>query len=244
MKSEPVVLTARRSYEFPPDAIRLSALSTALVQANIRAAFGFQSALVGSPMPTFGPVIATLPPGVVFDWGAYESDDGTIAPIRFIHFEPTRIVIDVAAHSSEIDAIYERLQSALKSVRLSSGLPVVGEPSGIADYSELLPRLDISLEELLRDPVGDFLRKRLCAGLLGSVFVPGFVFQAVPSDQPYPGAVGSDQYVLQLRAGTMPGEGPLFSSAPLTTSDHTAYLTELEAALSPAAAGRSKRRSH
>ncbi len=243
MKAEPVVLTARRSYEFPPDAIRLSALSTTPVQAQIRAAFAFQSAVVGSPMPTFGPVIGTLPPGVVFDWGSYGSDDGTITPIRFIHFEPSRIVIDVAAQSSQIDAIYARLQQVLSSVRLSSRLSVIGEPSSIVDYSELLPRLGFALEELLRDPVGDFLRQRLSAAMLGSVFVPGFVFQAVPSDQAYAGAVGSDQYVLQLRAGTMPGEGHLFSSAPLTTNDHEAYLRALESALRAPAAGRSRSRS-
>src|SRR5215467_7175347 len=102
MHGEPTILTARRSYEFTADAIRLSALSTMQVQAHVRASFSFQSSAVGTPMPTFGPIVGTTPPGVVFDWGTFTSEDGSLTPIRFIHFEPTRVVIDLSAHSSYI----------------------------------------------------------------------------------------------------------------------------------------------
>ena len=199
-----------------------------MVQAQIRSALSFQTAVTGTPMQTFGVVVGTLPPGVVFDWGSHVSDDGSLTPVRFLHFEPTRIVSDVAAPSRQIDAVYARVREVLGSIRLSLGAPILGEPSHVADYSELLPRFSFTLDVLLKPEVVGLLRDRVPTDLLGTSFVPGFVFQGVPNDREYQGAVGSDQYVLQLRAGTKLSDGAVFSAAPLTTEEHAVYLGQLE----------------
>src|SRR5579884_729070 len=102
------LLASRRAYEFSPDALRLTTLSIELVQQQLRQLFSFQSSTVGSPIPTFGVVPASYPPGAVFNLGVWIYHEEQIVPIRFMHFEQNRIVIDVAGPSTAIDEIAER----------------------------------------------------------------------------------------------------------------------------------------
>ena len=90
------LLASRRAYEFRPDDLRLSTLSIKPVQEQIQRLFQFQTAVMGSPMPTFGEVPATYPPGFVFNMGTWIAEDKQIIPIRLLHFEQRQIVIDVA----------------------------------------------------------------------------------------------------------------------------------------------------
>src|SRR5579859_6297594 len=122
------ILTGRRAYEFSADAIRLSTLSIQAVYQQIQRLFDFQSAIIGSPMPTFGEVPATYPPGIVFNLGAWIHQEQHIVPIRFIHFEQKRIVIDVAGSTSAIEGIADRLFQFLSGLQAADGSPVVGEP--------------------------------------------------------------------------------------------------------------------
>ncbi len=228
MLGNPKILSARRAYTFAADAIQISALITAEVQGRVRSAFNFQTSGMGTPMQTFGPVASALPPGLVFDWGSIVSDAGGLTPIRFIHFEPTRIVIDVTGPSGEIDRVYQRLREILDSVPLTGGGSILADAEHVADYSELLPVFEAHIERLLSLPVRELVKHRLLQPSNDVIFVPGFVFQAARSQEHYAGAVGSDQYVLQLRAGTRPADGVLFSAAPLSTEDHRSYLEGLE----------------
>src|SRR5258708_28360188 len=98
------LLTSRRAYEFRPDDLRISMLSTKPVQEQIQQLFQFQTAMMGTPIATFGDVPVTYPPGFVFDMGVWISQDKQIIPIRFLHFEQSRIVIDVALPASAITA--------------------------------------------------------------------------------------------------------------------------------------------
>ena len=90
------ILTSRRAYEFGADAIRLSTLSIQPIQQQIQQLFGFQSSTIGSPIPTFGAVPATYPPGIVFNLG--------VAGTHVVHeFSPsigTEIMFNFATRSS------------------------------------------------------------------------------------------------------------------------------------------------
>src|SRR2546426_8674141 len=120
------LLTSRRAYEFRPDDLRLSTLSIKPMQEQIQQLFQFQTSAMGSPMATFGDVPATYPPGFVFDMGVWISEDKQIIPIRFLHFEQRRIVIDVAGPSSAITAIFGQLRQFLAEIQVSYGSPIVG----------------------------------------------------------------------------------------------------------------------
>src|SRR5258708_20493320 len=87
------ILTSRRAYEFTPDALRLSSVSIQPVQRQIQQLFNFQSSAIGSPMPMFGEVPTTYPPGIVFNLGASIYQQQSIFPSRFLHCK--RIPIDI-----------------------------------------------------------------------------------------------------------------------------------------------------
>ena len=231
ISSEASVVTARRSYEFHPDNLRLAAIAAPLVQTQLRAALGFQSSGVGPPMPTFGPVTVAQPAGVVFDWGGYLTEEGVLIPIRFLHFEATRVVLDVLGESSAIDTVYAIVISTLKSVALGMGEPILGESAQRYDYSELTLSSSFDLIELLRPQVGQLLTSQATKDIIGGVLVPSYIFQAVPGETAYQGALGLQQYVLQARAGKRPGEHVLFSGAPLATDAHAEYLRSLSSSL-------------
>src|SRR6185503_13027993 len=111
MLEEIKILSSRRAYEFRQDDLRLTMLSTKMVQQQFQELFQFQASMMGSPSPTFGDVPATYPPGFVFDMGVWVSPEQQPVPIRFLHFEQRRIVIDVAGSSESITAIFEQVKS-------------------------------------------------------------------------------------------------------------------------------------
>src|SRR5260221_5979497 len=107
------LLTSRRAYEFRPDDLRISMLSTKPVQEQIQQLFQFQTAMMGTPIATFGDVPVTYPPGFVFDMGVWISQDKQIIPIRFLHFEQSRIVIDVAGPPVALTPSFHGLRQLL-----------------------------------------------------------------------------------------------------------------------------------
>src|SRR6266481_2653164 len=101
------ILSSRRAYEFQQDDLRLSVVSARPVQQQFQELFRLQTSAMGSPSPTFGEVPATYPPGFVFDMGIWISPGEQLVPIRFLHFEQYRIVIDVAGTSDALTPIFE-----------------------------------------------------------------------------------------------------------------------------------------
>lgn len=225
------ILTARRAYEFRPDDLRLTMLSVAQIYQQIQQVFGFQVAQVATPMQTFGPVPSTLPPGVVFDFGGTQTPDEVPTPVRFLHIESTRIVMDVAGPSSAIDWSFQQLQGMLAEVRAPDGSPVIGEPVRVRDYSELSVRYGFGLEELVGGPLFDVAKEML--GEEGRDVLPlGIKFRAVaPSEEPNPGDIAgissSRGHQIEYRAGTRLEEEAFFSAAELSTDRHIAWLKAL-----------------
>lgn len=229
-----VILSARRAYEFVPDRIRLTMLSTPPVMERIRQAFAFQSAVIGTPMATFGDVLATYPPGVVFDNGMFVTEDGRVAPVRFLHFESRRVVIDVAGQSSLTEAVFDHVRLLLSDAQAPDGQPVLGAYDAILEYSELTAVFDFELSDLLRPGLSELFARVMDSSrqTIPSALIPAVQAQKQPTDAEYPGPAlngRSSPIQFALRAGHRPDSHTYFSAAPVDSDAHLTYLRDLEA---------------
>lgn len=228
------LITSRRAYEFRMDDLRLSVLCLPDVYTRIQQMFGFEGAVVATPQETFGPVLGTLPPGLVFNIGVVEADIGPATPIRFLHFEHRRIVVDVAGPSSAIDVIFAALEQELEGLTAPDGSPVMGEVDRVLDYSEYSGQFTFSLGSILNPDLQDLFLD--VAGGEGrreheTVVLPTVTLGVHRGDEEYGGLAaesGSRRVQIAVRAGTRPEDGIGFSGAPLDSKAHRSYLTELE----------------
>ncbi len=230
------LLAARRAYEFSPDDLRLTVFTLKPVQDAIQQSLHFQLATVGSPLPTFGEVPATLPPGVVFNWGLWPSEDEVLIPIRFLHIEQRRIVIDVAGPSSALAPIFEHVRRIVAEAPVAHDTPVIGEPERIRDYSEISAKFSWPLDAVFPPKIRKLFSHAmgLPAGQRDVLMAPSLYMQSQPVHEEARGAVTiADSQVLQFaaRVGTHPDDRVYFSGAPLDSDAHLAYLKELDAIL-------------
>lgn len=228
------VLTSRRAYEFQVDDLRLSMLITKPIQDHIQQLFQFQATAIGTPTPTFGDVPATIPPGVVFNAGVWITSDEQIVPIRFLHFEQHRIVIDVAGHSSAIDGIFERLSVALSQLQAPDGSPIIGTPERVLNYSEISGEFLFSLDAIIAPSLRKLLQTMIPTQNNEEILIPTVALQPFSSKQKVesvPGPNDPHSFTFTLRAGTLPQNRIHFSGAPLDSERHLAYLTDMEEAL-------------
>lgn len=224
------LLTSRRAYEFRPDDLRLSTLSIKPIQDAVQELFHFQSSAIGTPMPSFGDISITFPPGATFNIGFWHSPDNQFVPIRFLNFEPSRIVIDVAGSSTAITSIFEQLQNFLTEIRTSDDSPLLGKPERILDYSEISARFPFLLDQVISQPL-----RNLFSRFFGeSVIIPSLVLQPFSGGQKLTGSVNPSDprsFTLASRSGTLPEDQIYFSGAPLDSDAHLRYLQDLEAIL-------------
>ncbi|HLG61655.1 MAG TPA: hypothetical protein VKY19_06965 [Ktedonosporobacter sp.] len=233
------LLTSRRAYEFHADDLRLSTLSLKPIQEQIQQLFHFQSSTMGTPIPTFGDVPATYPPGFVFNMGVWLSPEQQIIPIRFLHFEQRRVVIDVAGPSTAITAIYEQLLHFLHQMQAGDGSPIIGQPERILDYSEITSQLRFSIDEMFISPLRKLFTKTVIPVESNQplTLVPTLALGAYQSDQELhatPSPNEPQTFTLTFRVGTRPEEKIYFSAAPLDSETHRIYLSDLEAVLASA----------
>lgn len=229
------IITSRRAYEFRPDDLRLSMLSIKPIQDQIQQLFQFQSSAVGTPFPTFGDVSVTIPPGLIFNSGFWLLADEQLVPIRFLHFEQNRIVVDVAGPSSVISAVFEHLKHFLAPLRSPDGSSIIGEVERVRDYSEITASYSFPLEALLAKPLRKlFSNKTGATGSKDQVLIPTLALQAYSNEQALPAVPGANHpfvFTFTLRSGTRPDEHVYFSSAPLDSNEHLSYLNELQTSL-------------
>ena len=229
MIEQTVILSARRAYEFGPDDLRLTVLSVSEVSQQIQQFFSFQVVQIGTPLQTFGPIPNTMPPGLAFDYGTTQTPDNVPTPMRFLHVEPQRIVVDVAGPSSAIDWTFEQLRFILTEARAPDGAPAIGEPVSVREYSEISIRYGFGFEEMIGGPLLD-----LAGGAFGETTTPlGIKFKAVdPEVGVRPAEVGSMSFsqgnLIELRAGTRPDDNTFFSAAELPTDRHLSWLQALD----------------
>ena len=160
MPADAKILTSRRAYEYAPDDIRLTVLSTPGVQLVIQQLFNFQGVQMGTPPGLFGPVPLTAPPGLVFGTGVHTLPDNTFIAIRALHIEPHIIIINVAGPSSDIDPVFARLTEVFGSWRAQDGTPTIGIPSHTLDYSEASVHFSFMPDAVLPAPLRDVLDPR------------------------------------------------------------------------------------
>ena len=230
------ILTGRRAYEFRNDAIRLSTLCIQPIQQQIQHLFSFQSSAIGSPIPTFGEVPPTFPPGIVFNLGAWIHQEEHIVPIRFLHFEQNRIVIDVAGPTVAIDGIADRLFHFLSGLRAADGSSVIGEPLRVLDYSEITAQFPFPLDAIISRPLRRLLNKTIHPGMdnKSMTMIPSLSVRVFPTVEVVPAVPSANDphaFTFSLRSGTQPEEHFYFSSAPLDSEAHLAYLEELVTSL-------------
>ena len=222
-------LSSRRSYEFPADDISLTLLSNQGVLQHIRDAFSFTVAQPGSPMETFGPILPSLPPGLIFDYGAtpFPEDSGT--PIRFLHIEQRRIVIDVVGPSETVDPTFGMLRDLVAGLTTFEGLPAIGEPERVLDYSEITFTMGVGADALVPEALRPVYRRMLGEERTTDLLVPAFQLKLFPAHTEYPGfgIRTHDAVTLELRAGTDVSEGVFFSGAPLSSGQHLAMLKDI-----------------
>lgn len=227
-------ISARRAYEYAPDDLRLTVLMAAGVNQQIVEFFSFQVAQAATPAPMFGPVPNTLPPGLVFDFGSTQTGEGLPAPLRFLHFEPQRIVIDVAGPSSAIDWTYNRLLDMSADLRAPDGSPAIGEPKRVLDYSEITARFSFGLEKLISEPLRAAAQRTFAGEDKEQKVVPVSVkFRAAkPSDRIIPSEIGaagmSRGQIIEVRGDTRLEEGIYFSATNLPTDEHLAWIEVLD----------------
>lgn len=222
MPKDVLLLSSSRAYEFPPDGVRLTGICTEQVMAAVKSAFDFNLAVIGSPMPTFGPVVQTLPPGAAFNFGIVEAG-GQVVPIRYLHIESTRLVVDVAGPSAAIDAIRSRLTEVLAGVPTTAAGAMV-DPVRVRDKTTIVSTLSFPPEALFPAPVLHALGSGEFAAVLA--------WHSAPIDAPLDvvQAEEADAWTLQLRAGEPPAARRYFSSAPITSDAHLEFLARLEKA--------------
>lgn len=230
------LITSRRAYEFRTDSLRLSTLSIKPIQEQIMHIFQFQTSVMAQPMATFGDVPASYPPGFVFNMGVWISPETQVIPIRFLHFEQNRIVIDVAGPSSAITEIFEQLKHFLSGLQTPDGSQVVGEPERILDYTIISAQFSFALGALFSPTLRNLFSKirDTEASTQELALTSTIVIQNSPSKQAAKTASPeeSNAFTFGLRAGTRPEEHIYFSCAPLNSESHLQYLYELEEALS------------
>jgi len=234
MPDRVTILSSRRAYEFAPDAIRLTMLTTIEVQRVIRDAFGFHQSTVGTPMETFGPVPPTLPPGVVFDNGSMVTEGEQIVPIRFLIFESQRIVVDVAASSDTIDMFWSHLIEITAGLQAPDGNPVIGTPTRTLDYSQISAHLQFRYESLLPQPLIN-VEKGLASHFPDSAswsFIPSISLTFSQTGGAFSSTPQHRIFRLEPRAGERIDAQIYFSSAPFPSRSHLWYLEQIESGLS------------
>lgn len=224
------LITARRAYEFRPNELRLTMLSLPNIREHIQKMFNFDVAEVQTPPPVFGPTQFTMPPGIVFQIGGTQVPEKTTVPIRFMHFESLRIVVDVGGPSSAIDHIFAQLQRTLANVPAPDGSLIIGEPWRVLDYSEISGHLSFGFDKLVNKKVRDHAK-----GLFGEEgkkreMVPVGV-RFISTDGPG-GSDSPDVYTLEFRDADQVEDETYTSSADIPTDRHLAWLEALDQKLS------------
>jgi len=233
MLRNPKLLSSRRAYEFAPDMLRLTTLSIKPVMDALKDAFSFQVMLIGSPLPIFGDVPATIPPGVVFNYGFFNLGVDAPVPIRFLHFESARITVDVAGPTSACAGVFELIERSMRDMRAADGSPVIGTPARTLDGSEYSFELGVDSTSLILPDIRD-----LAQGLFlgqpgaqdGAQLIVSLRMHFQMPDAPFPGsAQNPDPFGLHLeyRAKTKPEDHHYFSYAPADNETHLAYLHRL-----------------
>lgn len=238
MASSVNVLSARRSYEFRQDDIRLTLVSNRGVIEHVREHFKFQFAEVRTPPDAFGPVPSTFPPGLVFALGITPYPENGATAIRSLSIEPMRVVIDAAGPSSVLDPTFDELRQLLHGIYASDGAPPIGEPIRTLDSSDLTVHLSFPPDALLPLPLRDTLVGAFhpvdSQKDTPEVVLPFLQVRLQSPEVEYLGSGSPSNRFLQLdlRSNTSPNDRIYYSSASLHTDAHIALLNQLDEKMS------------
>jgi hypothetical protein len=229
------ILGARRSYEFAPEQIQLDLLSNAFALEHLKQAFGFDYGAIVQPSETFGPVPSSVPPGLAFYYGVVQFPEAALTPVRFVHIEPERLVLEVAGDSQVLDEVMRVLMERIDMIENVSGTPILGEEVRIQEQSEIRFRGSFAPSALAPPVVQDSISAVLSRYVKSNLsLAPALTIRPVDFARPYgpESHHPSKSFVLELESGFPPEERIYNSVAPLNTVDHLALLHQIDAALS------------
>lgn len=224
------VIASHRSYEFHPDALLLSLITTQPIQQLLASTFAFSQVQIGPPMATVAPVLQTIPPGLVFNYGYIAAEPGQPTPIRFLHFEPNRIVIDVAGESRAIDDVFVLLQRILGDVGTPDSVPAMGQPRETLDASECTFQSSDLLSKIVPNAVVESFRSAMRDRSGSVTVVPSLKLQLWENEEsfsPTSALIPRQTASLELRSETRPADWTFFSAASLPSDEHERYLQAL-----------------
>ncbi|MBX5477266.1 MAG: hypothetical protein IRZ18_09125 [Clostridia bacterium] len=206
--------------------------------------FQFTSITLDTPAATFGPVDRTMPPGFVGNNGMLRAGDRRVVPVRFLHVEPTRVVVDVAGSSAQAERVLQRFREVVDDFLSGDGARPLGEVAGTKDFSILSVELGADLEALIHPAAREVLR--LLAGASGpdDEWVPmvgGYIVSAgkeFAGEPAGPRGLSSVGARLTLRRAARRLDRLYYSEAALSSERHLELLNQLEQILEAAAGER------
>jgi hypothetical protein len=228
------ILGARRSYEFDPG-IRLDLLGNAYALEHLKQAFGFDYGAIVQPSETFGPVPSSIPPGLAFYYGVVQFPEAALTPVRFIHIEPKRLVLEVAGDSQVLDEVTRVLMERIETIEKASGSAILGEEVRVLEQSEIRFHGSFAPSALaplvVQDSFSEVVFRHVKSNLS---LAPGLTIKLVDLTRSYGSEIDhpSKSFVLEPASGFPPEQRIYSSVAPLSTVDHLTLLHQIDAALS------------
>lgn len=221
------ILNATRIYEFEPDAIALSIISTDRVGRVLSSALGIPS----DAAVTLGSPISTELGGVIFQQGSITDHEQTIV-VRRLLIQPRLLSITVVESSSRsTDTVLHVIRNALSSVKTSTNRPIIGDYKSIRDHSELTAHLDFPSNA----PFSTEFMRAVTLPDVKPEWAWGLTAVAIANEQPYPGDpqpnLLTPWWHLSPRQGTKLEDRIYYSAAPLDTEAHEQLLAQVENSL-------------
>lgn len=226
-----------RIWEYDTDEIRLSAMSNTRFVAHLKDVFHFERADIDRPRHRDRMAQPVWPPGLVFELGVgpvnqgEHSGEADEVAFRRLSIEADRISIEVAGKTAYADQLMDYIRFLLSEIRTPEGIPFIGEPARVKDFSlVVIHNAGLTMRRLFQPAVMDACKEHWITDddelLLPEVSVRiGHPYQPVRlQDQP--------QWTIKPRFGVPPQKETLESHAGLSSDDHIAMLTRLHTSLS------------
>jgi len=123
----------------------------------------------------------------------------------------------------------------LREVRSPDGVPALGEPIKIRDFTALTMRIPIDLDTVLNPKLADIARRILDPQeqARSSTLIPQLRISLSQPDGMFAPEVGSENasYQFELRIGTNVEDRVFLSAAPLDSETHKKYVREIAVSL-------------
>jgi hypothetical protein len=221
------LLSARRSYEFAVDDVKLTLLCLTSVLDAIRSKFQFAGTEIASPPSHFGMVLPSNPPGVVLSFGITPFPEGSGTVVRNILIDSRRVVIDVAGPSEVLDPTFDLLKETVSGLLSAEGASPLGEVQRTMDYSEIVIK-DPRILQVLFSPAALEILRQTDTSNPADVIIPSARFRIARTGAEYPGTIEDHLNIhFDYRAGSKIEDELIFCGAPMDSGQLVSLVERL-----------------